>query len=102
MEPRWEQFADDVHRIAVSGGHLYRTGAWVELPSGSAEPNRGYYHWSDPVFVSSAVVSTAQLDATIEELTRLQRSYVDAPLADRQLAKAVLDIAVMMRGQGGV
>lgn len=54
MKPEWEQFADDVQRIAVPGGHLYRTCSWVELSSGPGEPNRGYYHWSDPVFVPEA------------------------------------------------
>lgn len=53
MTPKWEPYADDVQRIAVDGGWLYRTGSWVELPSDAGEPNRGYYHWSAPVFVSS-------------------------------------------------
>jgi hypothetical protein len=49
--PKWEGYAGDVQRIAVDGGWLYRTCSYVELPSGSAEPNRGYWHWSHPVFV---------------------------------------------------
>lgn len=51
MTPQWEEFAPCVDRIAIPGGWLYRTSSWVELPSSPGEPNRGYNHWSDPVFV---------------------------------------------------
>lgn len=51
--PAWEPYADGVERIPVEGGWLYRTSSWVELPSGPDEPNQGYMHWSDPVFVPS-------------------------------------------------
>jgi hypothetical protein len=51
MSATWEAYSDDVQRIHVNGGWLYRTGSYVELPSGNGEPNRGYYHWSSPVFV---------------------------------------------------
>lgn len=51
--PAWEPYADEAERLPVEGGWLYRTSSWVELPSGSDEPNRGYWHKSDPVFVPS-------------------------------------------------
>lgn len=49
-KPTWERIADDVERFAVSGGWLYRTCSWVELPHAAGEPRDGYYLWSDPVF----------------------------------------------------
>jgi hypothetical protein len=54
VKPEWENYADGVERISVEGGWLYRTCSWVELPSLPSEPNKGYVHWSDPVFVPAA------------------------------------------------
>lgn len=54
MTPEWEDYADNVRRIAVPGGWLFRTCAWVELPTGPDEPNNGFWNWSDPVFVPIA------------------------------------------------
>lgn len=51
MKPEWEDYAEDVQRIGVEGGWLYRTSTWVEHASAPSEPNRGYSRWSSPVFV---------------------------------------------------
>lgn len=51
--PKWEEYAHNTERLPVEGGWLYRTCAWVELPSRPDEQNQGYMHWSDPVFVPS-------------------------------------------------
>lgn len=51
MEPKWENFADEVQRIAIPGGHLYRTASWVEMPTDPETARDGYWHWSGPVFV---------------------------------------------------
>lgn len=51
MEPKWENFAEQAERLAVPGGHLYRTCSWVEHPTGPDQSRDGYWHWSAPVFV---------------------------------------------------
>lgn len=91
MESKWEQFADEVRRIAVPGGHLYRTAAWVELPSGSDEPNRGYWHWSDPAFVP-AQPDVAKLEAAAATSAHPAPSQPgQAPDSDADLTPEQLD-----------
>lgn len=103
MGPEWEAFAEHVERIAVPGGHLYRTCSWIELPSGSDEPNRGYWHWSDPEFVP-AVTTIGFADVPDGDLTddeqamlatgrtigcvKAVRERLQIPLKD---AKAIVD-----------
>lgn len=55
MKPEWEAYAENVERVAVDGGWLYRTCSWVELPTAPEDPRDGYWHWSNPVFVPQAV-----------------------------------------------
>lgn len=69
-QPAWESYAPHTERLAVPGGHLYRTCSWVEHPTGSDEPNRGYWQWSDPVFVQSSGDEVRIADGSLTDRER--------------------------------
>lgn len=102
MKPEWEELADEVQRIAIPGGWLYRTRSWVELPSGSDEPNRGYWHTSGPVFVPDATVAPGvraldKVSETVESIRALTMNDENATYADRLVAAALTDIVTILR-----